>query len=430
MTKIHEIQNILDYIEEQLCDELSLEQIADQAYMSIPSLYRLFYTYTGHPIKEYVRKRRISVSAWKIRYSSRSMLDIAFDCGFNSYQAFTKIFKKIVGMSPKDYKASENYYIFEAMQLNKESNVKLVRLWPVEVAVYRFLSNQEEGIEQAAFESVVQKGTQLGWDIDTMKFYGLNVEIGSGDKKHFGYEIMIPLEQNNKLLFPSDFTRSTFSGGLYAVSHCPETSGEKVVSAWNTLMSEWLPKSTFELGDHTYFEEITPYQRTITCLKLHLPVKRNKISNRLEVTHVDPFAIYSCKQYGPDAQKNADEQLTEWLTQNNLNTTSPNMKLFMSYGTDEDFWYELSLSVPEQFGLTSSERVLGKELGGGLYVYFISGAYGLMRGVLEQIHNWIEASHTYTLDNSRQWFAEYIVRDGNDLERTTQVKYYIPIIES
>lgn len=57
------VQRAIDYIEERLDEPLALEAIAEAASLSVPHLYRMFYAATGHPVKSYIRKRRISEAA-------------------------------------------------------------------------------------------------------------------------------------------------------------------------------------------------------------------------------------------------------------------------------------------------------------------------------------------------------------------------------
>lgn len=58
------VQRGIDYIEEHLHESVTLDEIAEAASMSLPNLYRMFYAMTGHPIKEYIRKRRTSELLW------------------------------------------------------------------------------------------------------------------------------------------------------------------------------------------------------------------------------------------------------------------------------------------------------------------------------------------------------------------------------
>lgn len=445
MNSIQPVQNAIDYIEDHLSEPLELQHIAGVAFMSVPNLYRAFYALTGHPIKVYIRKRRISLSSWYLRYTDKPIIDIAIECGFDSYQTFTKIFKKLVGMTPGSYRKSHVHYSFEAVNLlehvsyleereltERYPDVKVIRFLPVQVAVYRHQSSNPDGIEEDAVRLLFVLLERTGWDTERIRFYGMNVELPSREKP-FGYDIMIPIDETKSGLKSDDFHIRTFPGGLYAVGKSLDTDGPKIMAAWDRLLSEWLPRSTFELGEHPYIEEFLTYQGTVTRMKLYLPVKRKLEPDTLETVFVEPFTVYGCRAYGLAAQKEADDRLVEWMIRNRM-TNRPGLRLFMfySYGVEpgEDFWYELSLSIPEQRVAVDGYGDLfpAHVLGGGLYVRLASGAFGLMTGVLDRMFHWLYANENYVLDESRQWFAEYMAGDGPDLERSTSVRCYIPIL--
>ena len=58
MQKLKEIDAVIAFIENNLSDELNPESVAKGHFVSLSGLYRDFYSYTGHSVKEYIRKRR------------------------------------------------------------------------------------------------------------------------------------------------------------------------------------------------------------------------------------------------------------------------------------------------------------------------------------------------------------------------------------
>lgn len=101
MNKSSYIHKVLPYIEEHLTEELNPDRIAERHFISLVQLYRDFYKYTGHSVKEYIRKRRISNACEKIKHSEISLSFIANESCCQTQQAFNKLFKSIVGMTLK-----------------------------------------------------------------------------------------------------------------------------------------------------------------------------------------------------------------------------------------------------------------------------------------------------------------------------------------
>lgn len=101
---IQDIAIVINYIEEHLCDDLSLDQVAQTIYISPYHLHRVFHAMTGITIGEYVRKRRLSEAAKELQNSDRQILDIALEYQFTSQEAFTRSFKQSFNVTPASYR--------------------------------------------------------------------------------------------------------------------------------------------------------------------------------------------------------------------------------------------------------------------------------------------------------------------------------------
>ncbi|MDE7206691.1 MAG: helix-turn-helix domain-containing protein [Lachnospiraceae bacterium] len=58
--------------------------------------------------KEYINRLRINTACHRIKHSHKSMKAIAYDCGFDSYEHFIKVFKKMVGTTPTEYRKTNS----------------------------------------------------------------------------------------------------------------------------------------------------------------------------------------------------------------------------------------------------------------------------------------------------------------------------------
>ena len=83
--------------------ELTLDMIAKNTYVSVNQLCRLFTRYCGTTVTKYITSKRIT-EAKKLLEEGRSVTDTAFMCGFNDYANFIRVFKKTVGVPPGKYK--------------------------------------------------------------------------------------------------------------------------------------------------------------------------------------------------------------------------------------------------------------------------------------------------------------------------------------
>lgn len=95
---------IKQYAKENLNYSISIEDIA-QLYQKNPQyIGRLFKQTVGVSFSEYCNSLRLSKALSYLKNSDWKIIDIAYECGFNSVTYFNKIFKSTYGVSPSEYK--------------------------------------------------------------------------------------------------------------------------------------------------------------------------------------------------------------------------------------------------------------------------------------------------------------------------------------
>ncbi len=95
----------LKFINERYTEQLRLTDIAKIACMSVSTFERIFKKEMGVTFTMYVNRLRIT-KAIKLLKEDLSMSEIAFSCGFTNQFHFSRVFKKIMQVSPRDYKRS------------------------------------------------------------------------------------------------------------------------------------------------------------------------------------------------------------------------------------------------------------------------------------------------------------------------------------
>ncbi len=98
------IQKVLDYIEENIAQSHSPEELAKVAALSPFYFQRLFTRLVKHPVNEYIKLRRLARACETLGDKDKRILDVALDCGFSSHEHFTKTFKSAFGITPEKYR--------------------------------------------------------------------------------------------------------------------------------------------------------------------------------------------------------------------------------------------------------------------------------------------------------------------------------------
>ncbi|WP_340024294.1 AraC family transcriptional regulator [Paenibacillus sp. FSL K6-1096] len=102
MNPIENMNAALAYIEDHLEDEVDVREAARRALCSEYHFTRMFSFLAGIPLSEYIRRRRLTLAAFKLQSSRRRIIDIALEYGYSSPDAFTKAFQQVHGVTPSE----------------------------------------------------------------------------------------------------------------------------------------------------------------------------------------------------------------------------------------------------------------------------------------------------------------------------------------
>lgn len=98
------VKNAMRYIENHYTERLTLLEVAEQTYVSPWHLSKLLNKHTGHSFSELLNRTRIAKAQELLKEQSLRIGDIAEQVGFLDMAHFSRVFKKIVGMSANEYR--------------------------------------------------------------------------------------------------------------------------------------------------------------------------------------------------------------------------------------------------------------------------------------------------------------------------------------
>ena len=91
--------DVITYIQEHLTEEINVDVLAGQCYVSKYYLMRQFKEATGYSIHQYINEKRIQ-AARRMILSGMPASQACYECGFHDYSTFARRFKRIVGTAP------------------------------------------------------------------------------------------------------------------------------------------------------------------------------------------------------------------------------------------------------------------------------------------------------------------------------------------
>lgn len=110
---------MIDYVEDNLLNEINFSQLEKITYYNKYNLMRIFSACTDYTFGEYVRLRRLSEAGKTLATTAKSVTETAFDYGYTTTESFTKAFKKFNGFTPTECRKNKNYKYIPVWKITK-----------------------------------------------------------------------------------------------------------------------------------------------------------------------------------------------------------------------------------------------------------------------------------------------------------------------
>ncbi|MCD8068467.1 MAG: AraC family transcriptional regulator, partial [Lachnospiraceae bacterium] len=104
----YQTERVLNYIARNIYRKITIQDVADYVGLAPNYLCRLFSKEMGISLYQYIQREKITISCNLLRYTDRSISDIATYMGFQTQSNFTAVFRKWQNMTPTQYR-EENY---------------------------------------------------------------------------------------------------------------------------------------------------------------------------------------------------------------------------------------------------------------------------------------------------------------------------------
>ncbi|HAE40652.1 MAG TPA: AraC family transcriptional regulator [Candidatus Riflebacteria bacterium] len=253
MDWIKRLQNSIDHIENHLLEDLSIEEVAETAFVSSFHYQRIFSLLTGITIGEYIRKRRLARAGQEIAGSDDKVIDIALKHGYDSPESFSKAFTRFHGISP-------------AVARSPGSSLKSFSPLVLKITIEGGLTMDYRIENKQEFKVLVMSRmfTAESSSAEIPKFW--NEFFGKGcDRVACGrFGICCPPEKVSRQFkysigsylnetsvdpsdLPSGFEILDIPAGTWAVFPCVGPMPESIQNLWKRIYSEWLPTSGYEI---------------------------------------------------------------------------------------------------------------------------------------------------------------------------------------
>ncbi|MGK0325618.1 MAG: AraC-like DNA-binding protein [Polaribacter sp.] len=101
----NKIEVVYKHINDHFKEHISLDEISDLVSMTVPAFCRYFKKSTGKTFTKLVNEYRVVHATKLLAESNMSITDVSFECGFNNFSHFNKLFKNFTGKSALKYRS-------------------------------------------------------------------------------------------------------------------------------------------------------------------------------------------------------------------------------------------------------------------------------------------------------------------------------------
>src|SRR5262245_53889292 len=185
------INRVSDYLRGNLDRQIKLAELAKVACFSEFHFHRIFGAVSGETVNNFTNRLRLEKAARLLRYSDRSLTDIALDCGFSSSATFSRAFRAGYDTSPSQFRKTgeikkskickevlpeQEYVLPMSAAVKKAAFPVRLRDFPEwEVAYVRVTNAFEQTrvltalktiVEWAKSQNIFSEGTLFGMSVD------------------------------------------------------------------------------------------------------------------------------------------------------------------------------------------------------------------------------------------------------------------------
>lgn len=288
MNYYNRIQRSIDFIEQNLENDITLTQAASQAYCSLYHYHRIFQSMVGYTVKNYIRKRRLSCAAEELFYSNIRIIDIALKYQYKTHESFSRAFHKEVGRSPNEYRKYKKP-IFNFGKVNVYNNIynsilqenlvgpEIITKSAHSVIGVEFRTSKSEEVDFKQIPMFWNKffhskfGDKIPNKINTDTYLGYSCDFD----EHANYTYLICSEIKDQTPPIRGMVKKMIPASRYATFNVRGSIPENLINTWRYVYNTWLPNSGLELIDNTDFEElnIQRIRKDIPEVTIYLPIK-------------------------------------------------------------------------------------------------------------------------------------------------------------
>ena len=261
------IGNSIQYVEDHITENITVEDIAKGVGISSFYFQKGFAMICGYSVSEYIRNRRMALAGNDLLVTDEKIIDIALKYGYDSPDSFTKAFTRFHGVTPTSVRKDEvllKSFAPLKIKISLEGGY-LMDYKIVKKEAFTVVANAKTFPYEGAKEIIPQfwqEHFQGGKGAVVCGEYGINIDLEMG-QENFEYLIADPYDPQKEVL--EGFVTRTIPAFDWAVFPCKGPMPTALQDVNTKIYTEWLPalkEYEFAAGYCVeYYDDPTKYEK-------------------------------------------------------------------------------------------------------------------------------------------------------------------------
>jgi AraC family transcriptional regulator len=261
MDSLKSMNDALNYIEENLSNDIDSKEVARLAISSEYHFQRMFSFLAGISLSEYVRRRRLTMAAFELNNSNVRIIDLAIKYGYSSPDSFTRAFQNLHGITPSEARLngqSLKAYPRMAFQLSikggNEMNYRIIEKGSFSIVgikkrvpiIFNGVNPEIAAMWQSLNEEIICQLKELS-NVEPKGIISASVNFSEErmeEKGELDHYIGVATTRE----CPENLTQLEVSASTWAVFEIVGPFPDTLQNVWGRIYSEWFPSSNYELA--------------------------------------------------------------------------------------------------------------------------------------------------------------------------------------
>lgn len=259
MDPLKKMNDALNYIEENLADEIDFKEVARLAFCSEYHFQRMFSFLAGLSLSEYIRRRRLTLAAFELNNSSIRVIDVAVKYGYTSPDSFARAFHSLHGITPSEARnngQSLKAYPRMTFQLSikggSEMNYRIVEKEAFSIVgikkrvpiVFNGVNPEIAAMWQSLTHETIIKIKELS-NVEPTGIISASVNFSEGRMEEKG-ELDHYIGAATTKECPDSLAQLEVPASTWAVFTAVGPFPDTLQNVWGRIYSEWFPSSNYE----------------------------------------------------------------------------------------------------------------------------------------------------------------------------------------